>query len=83
MDILKALTEQGKLLGYEDDELREFVRVQEIQREERKVNREHELEIRQLEISLREKEKSIEEQTIRLQLLEKEHQCKVELLEKN
>lgn len=83
MDILITLTEQGKELGYEGEDLQSFVKEQQDnQREEIKADREHELEMRQMEMNLREEEKTIEEQVTKLKLLEVEHAQKLELLKK-
>lgn len=83
MDILRELTEQGKLLGYDGEALQMFVKEQqEIQREERKAKRAYEFDLKQLELNLREKERNIEEQTLKLNLLEREHQQKLELLDR-
>ncbi|XP_041356959.1 uncharacterized protein LOC121374100 [Gigantopelta aegis] len=74
MDSLKELMEQGELLGYEGESLREFVREQQAQqREERAAQREKEMEAQQREERVAQREKEREEREYKL-ALEKERE---------
>ncbi|XP_041372853.1 uncharacterized protein LOC121386121 [Gigantopelta aegis] len=89
MDSLKELMEQGELLGYEGESLREFVREQQAQqREERVAQREKEREEREYKLAL-EKEREEREYKLALEKLELEikakqidHEHQLELLQK-
>lgn len=84
MDILKELTEQGKVLGYQGEALQKFVKEQQdLQREERKASRDHESKLRGMEMSLREKDMRIAEQEERLRIIEEESAKKIELMQKS